>query len=72
MTPTEFPELQRSRIPPLRLVAVRRRERHGDSRLVQIGWEVAECLDGDGTVLIGCAPDSMRLLRATLTGPAEG
>lgn len=72
VTPTEFPALHRSRIPPLRLVSVRRRDRRGDPRLVQITWEVAECRDGDRTVLIGCAPDSMRLLQSALTGPVDG
>lgn len=70
VTPTEFPELHRSRVPPLRLVAVRRRDRRGDPRLVQVGWEVAECRDGDRSVLIGCAPDSMELLRGALVGVA--
>ncbi|RST05914.1 hypothetical protein EF910_12245 [Streptomyces sp. WAC07149] len=71
VTPTKFPELHPSRIPALGLVRVRHRDRHADSRLVQFSWEVAECRDGDRTVLIGCSPDSMRLLRAALAG-ADG
>ncbi|MEU9717750.1 hypothetical protein [Streptomyces sp. NPDC047976] len=66
VTPTEFPELHRSRIPALRLVRVRPKDQRSDSRLVHFGWEVAECRDGDRTVLIGCASDSMQLLRAAL------
>ncbi|GAA3375408.1 hypothetical protein [Streptomyces racemochromogenes] len=71
VTPTEFPELHPSRIPALRLVRVRHRDRHTDSRLVQFTWGVAECRDGDRTVLIGCSPDSMQLLRSALAG-ADG
>ncbi|MFD7262595.1 hypothetical protein [Streptomyces sp. NPDC059874] len=66
-TPTEFGELHRSPIPVDRLEVLRVRPRaRTDSRLVQWGWEVAECRDGDSVVLIGCAPASMRHLTAVL------
>ncbi|NED14266.1 hypothetical protein G3I33_22595 [Streptomyces sp. SID9124] len=73
VTPTEFGGFHRSRLPVERweLVRVRSKSRT-DSRLVQYGWQVAECRDGDAEVLVGCSPDSMRYLTAVLNAEGTG
>lgn len=73
VTPTEFRDLHRSPLPVGRweLVRVRSKSRT-DSGLVQYGWQVAECRDGDAVVLVGCSPDSMRYLTAVLNAGGSG
>ena len=73
VTPTEFRDLHRSPLPVAQweLVRVRSKNRT-DSRLVQYGWQVAECRDGDAVVLVGCSPDSMRYLTAVVSAEGTG
>lgn len=73
VTPTEFRDLHRSPLPAAQweLVRVRPKDRT-DSRLVQSGWQVAECRDGDAVVLVGCSPDSMRYLTAVVNPGSTG
>lgn len=67
VSPTEVRELRRSALPTERigLQRIRRRART-DPRSIPPYWQLAECLDGQTTILIGCAPPHMRYVARAL------
>ncbi|KQV14556.1 MULTISPECIES: hypothetical protein [unclassified Kitasatospora] len=66
-SPTEAPGLNGRPIPLPQVELVRVRDREGTDPAVVRRWsKVAECRDGEDTVLFACAPEYLPLLTAAL------
>ncbi|BFV55225.1 hypothetical protein KCMC57_up03290 [Kitasatospora sp. CMC57] len=66
-SPTEAPGLNSRPVPLPQVQLVRVRDREStDPATVRRWWRVAECRDGENTVLIACAPQYLRLLTVAL------